>query len=121
MSYLAFKVLHILGVLLVFTAVGGLTLHAMNGGDRDSNQSHKLVGISHGIGLVILLITGFGMLAQLGTGFPLWIWLKIGIWLLLGAVTVVIRRLAGQTAALWFLLPLLGAVAAYLAIFKPGA
>lgn len=120
MSYLAFKVLHILGLLLVFMAVGGLTLQALIG-DRGSERSRKLVGISHGAGLLLLLISGFAMLGQLGIGFPFWIWIKLAIWLLLGAVTVLIRRLAGQAAALWFLLPILGAIAGYLALFKPGS
>ena len=121
MDYLSYKVLHILGLLLVFTAVGGMTLHTLNGGDRDSNRARKLVGISHGVGLVILLVSGFGMIAKLQLGFPAWIWVKVAIWLFFGAVTVVIRRLAGTAAALWFILPLIGTVAAYLAIFKPGA
>ena len=121
MDLSAYKVLHILGLVLIFSSVGGLTLHALNGGSREDNQGRKLVGISHGIGLLLMLISGFGMIAKLGVGFPLWVWLKLGIWLVLGAVTALIRRFAGQAAALWFLLPLLAAVAAYLALYKPGA
>lgn len=121
MSFLFFKVLHIFGLLLIFTTFGGLLLHAVNGGDTESNRGRKLAGITHGFGLLLMLISGFAMIAAYGYGFPLWVWLKIVIWFLLGAMGGLIRRFPGHAKTLWLLLPLLGAAAAYLAIFKPGA
>ena len=46
-------------------------------------------------------------------------WLKALIWLVFGGIIVVIRRSPRTSAALWWALPLLGALAAYLAIYKP--
>ena len=53
-----YKILHILGVAWLFFALGGATLHALNGGDKASNKSRKLVAASHGIALVIILVAG---------------------------------------------------------------
>ena len=121
MPLAAYKVLHLLGVALLFSGLGGLCLLSIAG--SDSARARKLAGILHGIALVIVLVAGFGLLAKLGfgTAIPLWIWLKIVIWLVLAAIIVVIRRLPRYATALLFLLPLLGAVAAYLAIYKVGS
>jgi hypothetical protein len=116
LSLAAYKVVHILGVLLVFVAFGA----ALGEGSR-----RKLASLTHGIGLLIVLIAGFGAMARLGISgpgsWPLWIWLKLVIWLVLGAAMIVAKRSPAAARALWWALPLLGAAAAYLALFKPGA
>lgn len=118
-SYAAYKVLHIVSVLFVFTSLGALMLAARAGVDR---QESKLAAITHGIALILILVTGFGTLIRLGvTGIPLWVLLKLVIWLTLGGIIVVIRRSPRLGTLLWWLLPLLGGAAAYLAIYKPGA
>lgn len=118
MSLLTYKVLHILGMMLVFSSLGGLIFHSLAGGGA-KHRGHKLAGASHGIGLVLILVSGFGMLAKLQAGFPLWVIAKVVIWLLFGGVIALIRRMPGQATTLWLALPLLGAAAAYLALFKP--
>jgi hypothetical protein len=52
-------------------------------------------------------------------GFPLWIWLKIAIWVAMSVSLVVIRRAPGLRVPLFFLLPVLGGIAAWLAIARP--
>lgn len=122
-SHQLYNVVHILGILLVFVALGGLVLHAANGGTRATNGGRRLVAITHGLGLFLVLLGGFGMLARLGVmhgqGFPGWIWGKLTIWVLLGAALMVPYRYPGAGRLLWFVVPLLGATAAYLAIYKP--
>ncbi|HKV12836.1 MAG TPA: hypothetical protein VJ725_32125 [Thermoanaerobaculia bacterium] len=121
MSLAAYKVLHILGILFTFIALGGLLLASRTGGERV--QDRKLAGMLHGIGLVIILVSGFGALARIGMSnpgiWPLWMWIKLVVWLLLGAALVLIKRAPGLRTLLWILLPVLGAVAAYMAFFKP--
>ena len=121
MSLAAYKVLHILGILFTFIALGGLLLASRTGGERV--QDRKLAGMLHGIGLVIILVSGFGALARIGMSnpgiWPLWMWIKVVVWLLLGAALVLIKRAPGLRTLLWILLPVLGAVAAYMAFFKP--
>jgi len=122
MPYAAYKVLHVFSVILTFTVLGGLALHSANGGNRGSNLSGKLTGALHGVGLLMILVGGFGLLARLNMdGFPLWVWLKLAIWILVGASAAVIRRSPAMSKALLLLLPLLGGLAAWLAIYKPFA
>ena len=118
MSPQLYNVLHILGVLLAFTALGGAALAALAGRGDDA-PGRKLASVTHGVALLLILVSGFGMLAKLKLGFDLWVWLKLTIWLIIGASVAGIRRLPAQAALFWFALPLLGAAAAYLAIYKP--
>lgn len=121
MPYAAYKVLHVFSVVLTFTVLGGLALHSVNGGNRASNQARKLTGILHGVGLLMILVGGFGLLARLGVsgGFPLWVWLKLAIWLLVGASAALIRRSPAWSRILLWLLPVLAGVASWLAVYKP--
>jgi hypothetical protein len=120
MPYDAYKVLHIFSVILTFTVLGGLALHATNGGGREGNAAGKLPGILHGLGLLLVLISGFGLLARLDLGgIPPWVWCKLVIWLAIGASAAVVRRSPTLSRVLFFLLPLLGGIAVWLAIYKP--
>ncbi len=121
MSYQVYKVVHLIGAFALFLAIGGLFLHAINGGTRDSNASRKLVAISHGVALFIVLLGGFGMLARLGiTGaFPGYIWFKLVIWLVMGAIIAIPYRVPSLARPLWLLLPFIGGLAAWAAIYKP--
>lgn len=118
----AYRVLHILGVLFTFMALGGLLVAARSTGDSAADR--KRAGMLHGIGLVIILISGFGALARYGISnpgiWPMWVWLKALLWIVFGASLMLIKRAPGMRTLLWILLPLLGAFAAYLAIYKPG-
>jgi hypothetical protein len=122
-DFLTYRLIHFVGILLLFLALGGLSLHAANGGTRTSNRARALVAATHGLGLFIILLGGFGMLARLGimhgAGFPGWIWTKLGIWLLLGVLMMVPYRKPEWGRVLWFVIPVLGGVAAYMAIYKP--
>jgi hypothetical protein len=121
-SSATYQLLHILGILLVFMSLGALSLHAMNGGTRDSNNARVLVSITHGLGLLLILVPGFGMLARLGAmsgGLPGWVWVKVLVWLLLAALIVVPYRKPEWSRALWFALPVLGVIAAYSVLYRP--
>ncbi|HEY0511202.1 MAG TPA: hypothetical protein VGH73_04825 [Thermoanaerobaculia bacterium] len=122
MTTYAYRVIHIVGVLFVFASLGALMLASREGIERGNGR--KLAGITHGIALLLVLVTGFGALARLGLSnpgvWPMWVWLKALIWLALGGVIVLIRRAPQLGTLLWWLLPLLGGAAAYLAIYKPG-
>jgi hypothetical protein len=70
--------------------------------------------------LLLILFSGFGLLAKLGlmSTVPLWVWLKLVLWLVLGAAVAAIRRARSFAPALLLALPLLGAAAAYLVIHR---
>ena len=120
MSYAAYKVIHILGVLFVFTSLGALMLASQAAVERGAL---KLAGMTHGIALILVLVAGFGTAAKLGLpnpgAWPLWLWIKVTVWLVLGGIIVLIRRSPQLVGLLWWLLPLLGGIAAWAAVFKP--
>lgn len=122
-SYSFYKVVHIFGILLTWSALGALVLHAANGGDKSTNKKRGLVAATHGIGMVIILVGGFGLLARIGqmhgAGFPTWIWIKLAIWVVTGALIMLPLRVPKLATPLWFLIPMLGGFAAYTANYKP--
>lgn len=120
LSLQVYKIVHIFGVMLLFTALGGLAMHAINGGDKASNAGRKLVAISQGVALLLIVVGGFGMLARLQLGgIPGWLWAKIGIWVVLGGLVAVPYRKPELARPLWIAAPLVGALAAGIAIYKP--
>jgi hypothetical protein len=119
MSYQVYKILHLLGLTLVVLSLGGIIVHAINGGTKVTNAFRKGAVITHGVGLLLLLVAGFGMLARLGIhSFPGWVAGKVVIWLALGAFVAFAYK-QNLAKKLWFAVPVLVVVAATLAITKP--
>jgi hypothetical protein len=117
-----YKLVHILGILLVFSSFGGLVLHAMNGGTKATNAGRRLVMAGYVVGLFLILLGGFGMLARLGivqVGLPGWIWFKLAVWLVIGGLFALPYRKPGSARLLWILGPALGLIAAWAALYKP--
>ncbi len=115
-----YKVIHIAGVLLVFVGLGGLALRTMAGHATEKDANSKLGAVFHGIGMLLVIISGFGAMAALAVpGMPGWIVAKLVLWVALGAAMVLAKRKPETARALWFALPVLGMLAAYLAIYKP--
>ena len=118
-----YEILHIVGIAMLFVAIGGVAVHAANGGSKASSATRPLVGSIHGIGALLILVGGFGMLARMGfqqsTGFPGWLIGKIVIWLILSAIVLLPYRRPALARPFLLLLPLLAGVAVYLALYKP--
>jgi hypothetical protein len=119
--YAIYRLLHLGGMFAMFMALGGIALHVVNGGTKQSNVGRKLTASLHGTALFIILLGGFGMLARLGiaqSGLPPWIYAKLGIWAVMAVMGTVMYRT--PVIAKWMLvaLPLLGMVAAWLAVGK---
>ncbi|MDR3608046.1 MAG: hypothetical protein P4M08_11780 [Oligoflexia bacterium] len=121
LSFEAYKVLHIVGALM---AVSGLIAVSMfswvNSGANAAHPARKLAAATHGFGLLIILIAGFGMLArlQIPTNQP-WIAGKLGIWLVLGGMVALARRMPKRAPLIWLATFILAGLAAALAIYKP--
>lgn len=120
MSYETYKIIHLVSIVLLFSGLMGLLAIRMAGVELVS-RTKKLVFISHGIGTLFVLVSGFGLLARLGliSALPGWVYGKVIIWVLLaGAVSVVKRK--GQIGwPIFISLIAIFTVAASLAILKP--
>lgn len=119
-----YEIVHILGIALIFAAIGGVAVHAANGGTRATSRTRELLASVHGGGAFLILLGGFGMLARLGfrgtlADFPGWLWVKIIIWTVLGGLTLLPYRRPQLAKPFILLMPLLAALAAYMAVYKP--
>jgi hypothetical protein len=119
-SYAFYKVLHLLGVMVVFLSLGGAAVAGLAGVGREP-RVRKLLAATHGVAILVVLIAGFGLLAKLGLSWPIpgWAWAKLVIWALLGGALGLATRRPAMARLAWWLVPLLGLVAAWLAVFKP--
>lgn len=123
LPYQLYKIVHILGIALLVTGLAAVTMHALTGGLRRENRARGLIAALHGTGLLLILVGGFGMLARLGfahgTMFPGWLLAKLAIWALLGAAIALPYRRPAMARPMLVAVPLLAALAAYLAVYKP--
>ena len=123
LPYGFYKVLHILGIALTLVALGGMTVHALNGGLKAENIARRLLIGMHGAGVLFILVGGFGLLARIGfahgSGFPFWLWVKLGLWTLFAVIAAVPYRRPESGKALLLALPVLAMAAAAMAVYKP--
>jgi hypothetical protein len=122
MPYEVYKVLHLAGVFMVIMSSGALAMHVANGGTKD-HKFHKPAMMFHGIGLLVVFVAGFGLMARIGVmGFPwpAFVFMKVGIWLCFGGMGAVIYRKPQLASKLWWIVWLLAATAAWVAVYKPG-
>lgn len=120
MSYEFYKILHLIGVFAIFLGLGGAAMaQLLHKGPKYPEK--KLTAITHGVGLLVVFVSGFGLLARLGVfgNTPGWVWLKLLIWMGFGAMLTFMHRFP-QKAKLWWLITLLLGVLAILTItYKP--
>ena len=118
-----YEILHVFGIALLFVALGGVSIHAANGGNKQSSQTRRLTASLHGAGALFILVGGFGMLARIGckhgSNFVGWLWGKLIIWVLLSTVVLLPYRKPALARPLVLVMPLLAGTAVYLALYKP--
>jgi len=122
-SDFGYKLVHLFGLFLMFTSLGAMTGLRLAPDEAVPAPVRRVLGLLHGVALLLVLLGGFGMMARLGlfASWPVWIWLKLTLWLLFGASVVVVRRAPRFAGVLLWALPLLGGVAAWVALHKPFA
>ena len=96
LSYTTYKLIHIVGVFLLFGVYAALGLWAMNERPSKENKYEKLGFAAHGIGSILIILGGFGMLASIypdtsvmGVG---WVHIKLTLWLILGGGLTALRK-----------------------------
>jgi uncharacterized membrane protein len=120
MSYEFYKVLHFIGFLLTVLGLFGLCTIQMNN-SQVKPALKKGMSISHGVGLLLLLVAGFGLAAKRGwmNPMPHWIFGKLAIWLVLGGLPVLIKK-KPEKSGLWLVVVLvLLLLAIIFAVMKP--
>jgi hypothetical protein len=117
MSYSTYKIIHLIAIMVVFLSLGGTIIYKVTAATNP--HLRKLCAISHGIGMLLALIAGFGLLAKLKLGIPGWVILKVFIWIFLGLIPIFATRRPQSGIWVWTSAIILGTLAAYLAIIKP--
>lgn len=117
-----YEIMHIIGIAFIFSAMGGVAVHAANGGTRKASTTRTLVAVLHGLGALMILTGGFGMMARMGMmgqGFPGWLIVKLFVWVLVSGLILLPYRSMSLAKPFLIGLPLLAGVAAYMALYKP--
>jgi hypothetical protein len=72
MSYEVYRILHIAGLSMLALGLGGILL-APGGAE---GKASRLGVFLHGLGLLVMLVAGFGMMAKLAIAWPWpgWLW-----------------------------------------------
>lgn len=120
MSYSFYKIIHLVGLASLLVSLGmGIAYFLASAGQKKAMRIW--VFAMHGVGLALILVSGFGLLARLGltSGMPNWVLAKLGIWALLALSISLIKRKANWFPATPLLIVLLVGMAASFAILKP--
>jgi hypothetical protein len=122
LSYTTYKLVHLVGIFVLLSGVAGLWTLELFSDSAGYAKARKGLMAMHGIAIFVVLFGAFGTLARLGIDFPWppWIWLKIGIWVVLGGLPALLSRSSGASKVLFLIAPLLAAVAAWAAINQVG-
>ncbi len=119
MSYSIYIIFHLIGAFFVIFALGGSLLQAINTGNKNF-QYKKVVGAIHGIGLLLLFVAGFGLIAKNGySPIPIWVWIKIVIWGFYAIVSGLAFKKTESSKLLWVITLVLFIVVILLARLKP--
>lgn len=112
MSPELYRLLHVMGALMLFLGLGGILA-------SEPGKGSKIYGMLHGIGWLVMLVCGIGFAHKSQLGWPNWMIAKIGILVLLGALPFLTKRgvLPRPLAAL--LVVGLGTAAYYLVQWRP--
>jgi hypothetical protein len=105
-----YRLLHFAGIFTLFFSFGSLFI---------GKNYNKGAAMAHGVGLILILVSGFGMQATMNLGFPVWLILKIVIWVVFGGFIVLAKKSVINGFTAWVLITALALGAVYLAKTHP--
>lgn len=122
MSYQALQILHVTALALTFMGLAGVLGMKLNSDGRP--KRYWLFLAAHGVGLLLLLISGFALLGKLGLmpgtqHLPGWAQAKFVVWVLAGGAVSLATRLNRYAEIILVFFTALVAAGAWLAIAKP--
>ena len=110
MDAITYKIIHLTGISLLAIGVGGMMA---NGSTR------KTFAICQGIGLLVMLVSGFGLLAKLKLGYPHFAIVKTVLWLVIGMLPMIFRKLKPPLGVAIVISITLVGIMAWLGVMKP--
>jgi hypothetical protein len=110
MDPLIYKIIHLVGISLLGIGVGGM----MAGG-----ENRKTFAACQGIGLLVMLVSGFGLLAKLKLGYPHFAIVKTVLWVVIGMLPLVFRKLKVPHGVAILISLALVSIMAWLGVMKP--
>ena len=105
-----YKIIHLTGIAAIALGVGGM----MAGG-----SNRKPFAICQGIGLLVMLVSGFGLLAKLHLGYPHFAIVKTVLWVVIAMLPMLARRLKLPLAAAMLISLTMVGIMAWLGVMKP--
>lgn len=120
MGILFYKWLHLIGIATLFFALGSSLQAARLGTVKENNPWHKSNSLLHGVALLLLIVSGFGMLAKLSIHwpFPGWIFAKLFIWAFMGYAIAFYKKGSAFSGKARILLIALFVLAAGISLYK---
>ena len=110
MDYNVYKIIHLVGISILGLGVGGM----MAGGEK-----RKAFAICQGIGLVVMLVSGFGLLAKLKLGYPSFAIVKTVLWVVIAMLPMIFRKLKLPVGVAILISLSLVSIMAWLGVMKP--
>ncbi len=119
MPFAAYKIVHLTFIFVLFLSLGAYAVSY----DEGRHRARRLAAVGHGVATLIIVVSGFGMLAQKGitslASWQPWVWVKFGVWVAFALSLPLLKRVPALRGVLWVAFPLLGALAAFMALVKP--
>lgn len=118
MSFVAYKLIHIAGIVLLVTVLAGTCVNALNGARAYSAVVRAIYTVS----ILLVILGGFGMLARMNAlqdGLPGWVQVKLGMWVALAAIAPLPFRSKRAAQIVLLALPLIAVLAGATALYKP--
>ena len=110
MDATTYKIIHLIGISAIALGVGGMMAGAAN---------RKPFAICQGVGLLVMLVSGFGLLAKMHLGFPHFALVKTVLWVVIAVLPMLARRLKLPLAAAILISLTLVGIMAWLGVVKP--
>ena len=83
-----YRILHVIGAIALCFGLGGVIAT----GGREGQKASRTYLVLHGVGLLLLLVAGFGNAGKQNIGFPSWVIVKIVCWVVLAALPFLLAR-----------------------------
>ena len=109
MSAQFYTIVHFVGMAMLLLSIGAMISFSSS----NSNKKAHLM-LMHGVALLLIAVSGFGLIAKLNVAISIWLIMKILIWVIFGMLASLVFKIK-QRLFLYFAIPLLVGLAAYFA------